>query len=131
MHTRTPSLFSTSVSDNVARQIPAACNHSYLISNFQQLFRTTTPRVFSAREWCDAIMDENASNIRMQKRTRDRVKNKINRKFRHMKLSDLCHMSGNDYNAALLMAVPPEERAVLLAEAGGDTDEEDDEENMP
>ncbi|CAM9455949.1 unnamed protein product [Ectocarpus sp. 8 AP-2014] len=85
-----------------------------------------------AREWCDAIMDENASNIRMQKRTRDRVKNKINRKFRHMKLSDLCHMSGNDYNAALLMAVPPEERAVLLAEAGEDTDEEeDDEENMP
>ncbi|CAM9832132.1 unnamed protein product [Scytosiphon promiscuus] len=87
-----------------------------------------------AREWCDAIMDENAQNIRMQQRTRDRVKNKINRKFRHMKLADLCHMSGNDFNAALLMAVPPGERATLLAEAkagGLDTDDEDEEEEMP
>lgn len=78
-------------------------------------------------------MDDNAASIRTQQRARDRVKNKINRKFRHMKLADLCHMSGNDFNAALLMAVPPEERAALLGGGGGagEDDDEDDEENMP
>lgn len=83
--------------------------------------------------WCDDIMDESATNIRTQMRARDRVKKKINSKFRHMKLADLCHMSGNDFDAALLMAVPPEERAALLAETGGfeGEEEEDTEEDMP
>lgn len=91
----------------------------------------------SARVWCDDIMDESATNIRTQQRARDRVKKKINSKFRHMKLADLCHMSGNDYNAALLMAVPPEERAalLLLAEGNGfegqDEEEEVSEEDVP
>lgn len=79
-------------------------------------------------------MDETATNIRTQQRARDRVKKKINSKFRHMKLADLCHMSGNDFHAALLMAVPPEERAVLLAETGGfdgGEEEQDNEEDMP
>lgn len=81
--------------------------------------------------WCDDIMDESATNMRTQMRARDRVKKKINSKFRHMKLADLCHISGNDFNAALLMAVPPEERAALLAETSGVEDEEDAEEDMP
>lgn len=81
--------------------------------------------------WCDDIMDESATSIRTQQRARDRVKKKINSKFRHMKLADLCHMSGNDFNAALLMAVPPDERATLLAETYGFDEEEDDEEDMP
>eukprot|EP00903_Cladosiphon_okamuranus_P013537 g12609.t1 len=85
-----------------------------------------------ARVWCDDIMDESATNIQTQMRARDRVKKKINSKFRHMKLADLCHMSGNDLNATLLMAVPPEERTALLAETGGfEEEEEDAEEEMP
>lgn len=76
-------------------------------------------------------MDENAENIRAQKRARDRVKNKISRKFRNEKLADLCNMSGNDLNAALLMAVPPDERSALLAADGAGEEEEDNEEDMP
>lgn len=80
-------------------------------------------------------MDDNDLNIRMQMRTRDRVKDKINPKLRHTRLAELCEVSGNDLNATLLMAVSPEERAVLLAEgrAGGQgTDEEDgEEEELP
>lgn len=72
-------------------------------------------------------MDESATNIRTQLRARDRVKRKINSKFRHVKLADLCHMSGNDFNAALLMAVPPEERAALFAETSEFEGEEDEE----
>ena len=79
-------------------------------------------------------MDDNAANIRTQQRARDRVKNRISIKHRHTKLKDLCHMSGNDFNATLLMAVPPEDRAAFLAEVGGgekDGEEEDEEENVP
>lgn len=92
-----------------------------------------TQTLTSARVWCDDIMDESATNIRTQTRARDRVKKKINSRFRHMKLADLCHMSDNDFNSALLMAVPPEERAALLAETGGfeEEEEEDAEEEMP
>lgn len=79
-------------------------------------------------------MDESATNIKTQERARDRVKKKINSKFRHMKLQELCQMSGNDYHAALLMAVPPEERTAFAAEAGGlegGEEDEGNEENMP
>lgn len=80
-------------------------------------------------------MDESATDIKTQERARDRLKKKINSKFRHMKLAELCQMSGNDFNAALLMAVPPEERAALLAETdgleGGGEEEEDNEDSIP